>query len=521
MATRPLERALPYLLVAPVLLYIFVILILPILIEVYYSFLTREQGTYTFRIVHRFTLDNYIQVFTQRYIVESLTFTIGISFVIAVGTVVLGMPVAQFLARGTGRGKILIEMCLLLPLFGDIFTAYALLYAFAPQGIVNWFLMGIGLIQEPLHLVNQPISAVIAMMLPSLSVLLMRGALVRVDPVYEEAAQMLGANPLRAWYATTFKLARVGVAGAFLLTFIGATGAFTLPVIMVNANNDWISTQLRSLFMGKQRPAGFLPEHRAHAADGTPGLHLYPPHETRARMSSNMWGSRWTVLVGRRLLQIYSIAAALVLAYPTLQLFIVAASDDIVFPPRYFSLDAFNPAKLPALLEWMPFSIALGLATTGVLLALAIPMCYATQRMHFRGKALASAAVFLPVIIPGVGYMVALGTAYILVFPDLIGSFAGVLLPTVVFNLVWMVRAIQSSLSVTDPAYEDAALMLGASRVRAFFTITLPAIMPGIAVGSMVTFANATTAFTAPFFLGAPRPSRPRWGSSTSSAGTA
>ena len=137
-----------------------------------------------------------------------------------------------------------------------------------------------------------------------------------------------------------------------------------------------------------------------------------------------------------------------------------------------------------------------------MLLALAIPMCYATQRMHFRGRALASAAVFLPVIVPGVGYMVALGTAYILVFPDLIGSFWGVLLPTVVFNLVWMVRAIQSSLSVTDPAYEDAALMLGASRVRAFFSITLPAIMPGIAVGSMVTFANATTAFTAPFFLG-------------------
>jgi ABC-type spermidine/putrescine transport system permease subunit II len=215
-----------------------------------------------------------------------------------------------------------------------------------------------------------------------------------------------------------------------------------------------------------------------------------------------MWDSRWTVRIGRRLLQAYAIAAAVLLAYPTVQLFIVAASDDIVFPPRYFSLNAFNPDRLPALLEWMPFSLALGLATTAVLLALAIPMCYATQRMHFRGRALASAAVFLPVIIPGVGYMVALGTAYILVFPDLIGSFWGILLPTVVFNLVWMVRAIQSSLSVTDPAYEDAALMLGASRVRAFFSITLPAIMPGIAVGSMVTFANSATAFTAPFFLG-------------------
>ena len=253
-ATRRLERVLPYLLVAPVMIYIFVVLILPVLIEIYYSFLTREQGVYAYHTVQKFTLDNYIQVFAQRYIVESLAFTIGISLVIAAGTVVLGLPVAQFLARGTGRGKIFVEMSLLLPLFGDIFTGYALLYAFAPQGIVNWFLMGIGLISEPLHLVNQPISAVIAMMLPSLSVLLIRGALARVDPVYEEAAQMLGANPLRAWFATTFKLARVGVAGAFLLTFIGGTGAFTLPVILVNADNGWISTQLRGLFVESNVP---------------------------------------------------------------------------------------------------------------------------------------------------------------------------------------------------------------------------------------------------------------------------
>lgn len=253
-ATRRLERALPYLLIAPVMIYILLVLVLPVAIEVYYSFLTREQGTFAYRIVHKFTLDNYIQVFAQRFIRESLLFTLGISFVIAVGTVVLGLPVAQFLARGTGRGKTFVEMSLLLPLFGDIFTGYALLYAFAPQGIVNWFLVGIGLIDEPLHLVNQPISAVIAMMLPSLSVLLIRGALARVDPVYEEAAQMLGANPLRAWFSTTFKLARVGVGGAFLLTFIGGTGAFTLPVIMVNADNGWISTQLRSLFTGNNVP---------------------------------------------------------------------------------------------------------------------------------------------------------------------------------------------------------------------------------------------------------------------------
>ena len=215
-----------------------------------------------------------------------------------------------------------------------------------------------------------------------------------------------------------------------------------------------------------------------------------------------MWDSRWTVRIGRRLLQGYAIAAAVLLAYPTVQLFIVAASDDIVFPPRYFSLDAFNPDRLPALLEWMPFSIALGLATTGVLLALAIPMCYATQRMHFRGRALVSASVFLPVIIPGVGYMVALGTAYILVFPDLIGSFWGILLPSwSATSSGWSGRSRARCRSPIPPTRTPRSCS-GRAGSAPSSAITLPAIAPGIAVGSMVTFANSATAFTAPFFLG-------------------
>ena len=74
-ASRRLERVLPYLLVAPVMnIYIFVVLILPILIKIYYSFLTREREPSP-STSSRTATDNYIQVFTQKYIMESLAFT--------------------------------------------------------------------------------------------------------------------------------------------------------------------------------------------------------------------------------------------------------------------------------------------------------------------------------------------------------------------------------------------------------------------------------------------------------------
>lgn len=211
--------------------------------------------------------------------------------------------------------------------------------------------------------------------------------------------------------------------------------------------------------------------------------------------------SRSSRMIGRRAIHVYSLIAAIVLVYPTVQLLIVAVSDDIVFPPRYFSLEAFTHLSV-AFIKTIPFSVGLGAITTLLLLLLCLPTAYAMERIQFRGRIALSAAIFIPFVIPGVGYMVALGAAYILLVPDLMGSFAGVLLPTMIANLVWMVRAVQGSLATTDPVFEDAAVMMGASRLRAFRAITLPEIAPGIVVGSMIVFANASTAFLGPLFLG-------------------
>jgi ABC-type spermidine/putrescine transport system permease subunit I len=236
--------AMPYVLVAPVAIYLAVTLILPLAIQAYMSFLSRELGTFTYHVVQKPTLANYEAVFRQADLVYSLFFTLAVSLVISLGSILLGLPVAQFLARGRGRGRTFVEMSLLLPLFGDIFLAFAMIYAFAPQGIVNRALTSVGLVRDPIRLSGTPLAAIIVLMLPSIAVLLMRGALTRVDSIYEEAATMLGAGPVRAWFSTTFALARVGVAGAFLLVFAGSVGAYTLPIILAGRTNDWTSTKI-------------------------------------------------------------------------------------------------------------------------------------------------------------------------------------------------------------------------------------------------------------------------------------
>lgn len=256
-------------------LYFVLVLVAPLVVQIYYSFMSRERDALGYHVVHRPTLENYTRIVTQDNLWSSLVWTIGISVVIAVGSILIGLPVAHFLSRGQGRGKLLVELALLLPLFGDIYLAFALIYAFAPQGIVNWALLGLGAIDTPLPLTVSSSGAVIAMMLPSLSVLLVRSALTRVDPIYEEAALTLGANPLRAWLTTTFSLARTGVAGAFLLTFAGGVGAFTIPIILAGTDNAWITTKIQEAYSFNNTPlASALSLVVALIATGTVYLYL-------------------------------------------------------------------------------------------------------------------------------------------------------------------------------------------------------------------------------------------------------
>lgn len=212
----------------------------------------------------------------------------------------------------------------------------------------------------------------------------------------------------------------------------------------------------------------------------------------RQTLRAGAWGAA---------LNLYALLLAFILIYPTIQLVIVAVSDDIVFPPRYFSLGAFTQLSA-AFWSSVRFSVALGFATTLLLLALCLPTAYAMERFRFRAHRLVSVLVFVPFVVPGVGYMAGVGVLYILFAPQMLGAFLGVLIPTTLLNLAWMVRAIQGSLATSDPVYEEAAITLGSSRLRAFLTVTLPQIAPGVMVGAMIVFANSSTAFIAPFYVG-------------------
>ncbi len=160
--------------------------------------------------------------------------------------------------------------------------------------------------------------------------------------------------------------------------------------------------------------------------------------------------------------------------------------------------------------EWQAVALSLQVSiwATVASLPFGVLTAYALARWDFRGKQLLNMAVHLPLILPPVvtGYLL------LLVFGrrgavggwleetfGLVLAFrwTGAALAAAIMAFPLMVRAIRLAIEAVDPKLEDAAATLGASRVRVFFTVTLPLITPGLIAGTVLAFAKAMGEFGA------------------------
>jgi ABC-type spermidine/putrescine transport system permease subunit I len=234
------------LLLSPLLIFMLTIFAVPMIFQIAFAFFERELiGGVLWVPKPAFSMINFAEAFSDPDYRFSIGWTIGVAFLTTTANILLALPVAYYLARMRVWGRNIIELSFLLPIFGEIFTIYALAYALTPEGPANWLLMKLHLIQEPISLVGSPVSVIIWMSLPTLSVLLIRSAIVGVDLVYEEAAQTMGANALLTFLRVTVPLASKGIAGAYLLVFSGAVGAYTVPLILAGPYNDWLTNKIQ------------------------------------------------------------------------------------------------------------------------------------------------------------------------------------------------------------------------------------------------------------------------------------
>ncbi|MFO7543916.1 MAG: ABC transporter permease [Trueperaceae bacterium] len=200
----------------------------------YISFLTRA---YDEPYYHVPTLENYAKVFVDGFHWEVMGITFWFAVVTALVTLLLGYPLAYYMARTTSRRKGVLLALVLAPLLvGVVVRSYGWMILLADTGLVNQFLAWIGIGGRRLMYNETGVwIGLIHVYLPFMVISLMN-AIAAIDPELEKASRSLGASGWRTFWRVTWPLSLPGVAAGAVLVFVLSVSAYVIPTLLGGYN---------------------------------------------------------------------------------------------------------------------------------------------------------------------------------------------------------------------------------------------------------------------------------------------
>lgn len=173
----------------------------------------------------------YLKIFFNTFVVSAL---------VTVVSLVIGFPVAWALAIMPARLASIVFAILLLSMWTNLLArTYAWMVLLQRTGVVNKTLMGLGIIDQPLPLVNNLTGVTIGMtyiMLPFI-IIPLYGVIRKIDPAILQAAALCGATRLQALIRILIPLAAPGMISGALMVFVMSLGYFVTPALLGGTAN--------------------------------------------------------------------------------------------------------------------------------------------------------------------------------------------------------------------------------------------------------------------------------------------
>ena len=207
----------------------------PLTVMLLMSFWQRIDG----KLETTWTLANYLTFFSRSYLFEALINSIEVTLITTTISVIVAYPFAYILAyRVPKRWQRFALILAVLPFWTPyVIRHYSLLVVLSENGIINWALLGLGLIDEPLRLGYNRFAVVLGFVhfFTMLLTLTIYANLVQIKESYRLAAADLGASGLQVFLRITLPLSLPGVAVGAFITFVLAIGDFVTPQILGGA----------------------------------------------------------------------------------------------------------------------------------------------------------------------------------------------------------------------------------------------------------------------------------------------
>ena len=245
------------LLALPTTLWLFVLLIVPLILTLIVSFGQRSPDG---NVIFTFSLDNYLRLLNPVYLqILSRSLTLAISTTSLV--ILLAFPLAYFIARSQPKRRNFYLFLVLIPLWTNfVIRVFAWMMLLRKEGGINiilgWVAHSLNIPFEPLEMLYTPGAVLVGMVYEFLPFMILPifTSLEKIELSLFEAAADLGANSIRTFIRITLPQAMPGIVAGTILVFVPVMGTFLVSDILGGRQVILVGNLIQRQFLDARDP---------------------------------------------------------------------------------------------------------------------------------------------------------------------------------------------------------------------------------------------------------------------------
>ena len=454
-----------------------------------------------------FTLEQFGKFFSTPYYSSTILNSFTVTIAVTVVTLLLGIPFAYFYSFFTLKGsKFLFVTSILCCMSAPFLGAYSWIMLLGRNGIITVFIKNVfGIRLGSIYGFNGILMVQSLKFFPLVFVY-MNGAFKSIDNTLIEASANMGCTGVRRFFKVIMQLSMPTILAASLLVFMRAFADFGTP-LLIGEGFRTFPVEIYSQHLGENGT-----NHNFAAAISVIAIVVTALVFFIQKWATNKFNFSISALhpvqkrkpEGIRGLLMYVYCYGLIAAAFLPQLYIIYLSfrncDQAVFKPGY-SLGNYQKAMKKLLVRSINNTVIFGVVSLAIIILFAILIAYLVVRRPKPLNHAIDTLSMLPYIMPGS----IIGIALVIAFGKqpfaLTGTMAIMVIALVIRRMPYTIRSATATLQGIPISTEEAAISLGASKLKTFFKVTTPMMANGIMSGAILSWVAIVTELSSAIIL--------------------
>lgn len=442
-----------------------------------------------------FTLENFAKFFSRKYYSITLLNSFKVSIAATIASVVVGVVLGYFMSVFKVRGAKLLRMCIVMATMSAPFVgAYAWIMLLGRNGVITNFLSGLfGITMPDIYGFNGIMLVFVTQLFP-LVFLYVQGAMSKMDASLMEASENLGCTGFKRFFTVVLPLISPTVLAGALLVFVRAMSDFGTPMLIGEGYRTF-TVILYNEFVGEvSQNKGFASAIAIIAILIT--MVVYFSQNSVAKKQAFSMNALHRIekkqLHGFSNFIVHFITYVVVGISILPQLYVVYTSFLKTSGQIYvagYSLQSYQD-MFSRLGRSIQNTIVIPAVSLLIVVFLAVLIAYVAVRRRNVLSGAVDVISMIPYVIPGTVIGIAMISAFNREPLVLTGGMLIMVVALVVRRLPYTIRSSVAILQQIPLYVEEAALSLGSSKPKAFFTVTLPMMSSGVLSGAILSWVT-------------------------------